>query len=137
MTDLAFAIEDRGVPLKRERKKPKPQPELVSRKALDLRLAANRQFNQIVASITADLGTKRLSTLQKHLIEAFAGTAVIADAINVRMLRGETIDDELIKCLTASSTAASTLVRLSQRIGVKCIGKAKGLKSRSRRRRHS
>jgi hypothetical protein len=69
-----------------------------------------------VTRITAELGGD-ISTVQRHLIEAFAGTAVIADAINVRTLLGQPIDDDLIEALTASSTAASTLVSLSQRIG--------------------
>jgi hypothetical protein len=54
MSDLAYA--DHASPRvdhrKRSRAKPAPQPELPSRKALDLRLAANKQFNKIVARIT-------------------------------------------------------------------------------------
>jgi hypothetical protein len=119
MSDVAIqghASSTGGIPVKRRRAKPAPQPELPSRKALDLRLAANKQFNQIVTRITAELGGD-ISTVQRHLIEAFAGTAVIADAINVHTLLGQPIDDDLIEALTASSTAASTLVSLSQRIG--------------------
>jgi hypothetical protein len=58
MSDLALVIEDRSVqtPAPKRRRKPEPQPDLPSRKALDLRLAANRQFNQIVARITAEVG---------------------------------------------------------------------------------
>jgi hypothetical protein len=118
MSDVAIqghASSTGGIPVKRRRAKPAPQPELPSRKALDLRLAANKQFNQIVTRIIAELGGD-ISTVQRHLIEAFAGTAVIADAINVRTLLGQPIDDDLIEALTASSTAASTLVSLSQRI---------------------
>jgi hypothetical protein len=120
MSDLAFASEDRAspsvqTPAPKRRRKPEPQPELPSRKTLDLRLAANKQFNQIVARITAEVGGD-VSTVQRHLIEAFAGTAVIADAINVRTLLGQPIDDDLIEALAASSTAASTLISLSQRI---------------------
>jgi hypothetical protein len=120
MSDLALVTEaapEAGVQ-KRTRAKPKQQPKLPSRKALDLRLAANRQFNQIVARITAEVGGD-ISTVQKHLIEAFAGTAVIADAINFRTLCGQPIDDDLIEALAASSTAASTLVSLSQLIASK------------------
>lgn len=118
MSDIAYAAPGvkftQGVQ-KRSRAKPAPQPELPSRKALDLRLAANKQFNQMVARITAEVGGD-VSTVQKHLIEAFAGTAVIADAINVRTLLGQPIDDDLIEALAASSTAASTLISLSQLI---------------------
>ena len=121
MSDFALVIEDRTSPSvpasnKRSRAKPAPQPELPSRKALDLRLGANRQFNQIVARITAEVGGE-VSTVQRHLIEAFAGTAIISNAINTYTLRGQPIDDDLIEALASSSTAASTLISLSQRIG--------------------
>ena len=90
MSDFALVIEDRTSPSvpasnKRSRAKPAPQPELPSRKALDLRLAANKQFNKIVARITAEVGGD-VSTVQRHLIEAFANAAIIADAISVRTL---------------------------------------------------
>jgi hypothetical protein len=57
MSDFALVIEDRTspsaqTPAPKRRRKPEPQPELPSRKALDLRLAANKQFNKIVARIT-------------------------------------------------------------------------------------
>jgi hypothetical protein len=119
MSDFARVIEDRTsvqTPAPKRRRKPEPQPELPSRKALDLRLAANKQFNKIVARITAEVGGD-VSTVQRHLIEAFANAAIIADAISVRTLLGQPIDDDFIEALAASSTAASTLISLSQRIG--------------------
>jgi hypothetical protein len=129
MSDFALVIEDRTspsvqTPAPKRRRKPEPQPDLPSRKALDLRLAANRQFNQIVARITAEVGGD-VSTVQRHLIEAFANAAIIADAISVRTLLGQPIDDDLIEALAASSTAASTLISLSQRIGTPKLEEAR------------
>ena len=61
MSDLALVTES-GNPSVGG--KPAPQPHLPSRKTLDLRLAANRQFNQIVARITAEVGGE-ISTVQR------------------------------------------------------------------------
>jgi hypothetical protein len=98
---------------KRARVKPAPQPDLPTRKALDLRLAANRQFNQTVAGIISDLGGKdNISTVLEGLVEAYAGARSNLDSLNVRMLLGQDID------LTEYSTVASTLVRLAQRMGL-------------------
>ena len=73
----------------------------------------------IASSIAEDLGgEERLSTVQKHLIEAFAGCAVVLSDINTRAMTGtEAID------LLAYSTAVSTLVRVANKIGLRRIPK--------------
>ena len=79
-------------PPKRERARPAPQPVLPTRKELDLRVAANKHFAQIVNSVVADLGEARVSTVQEGLIEAWAGCRINLDILNARLLRGEPVD---------------------------------------------
>jgi hypothetical protein len=86
---------------------------LLSRDALDGRTKARKQFDAIASGIAADLGGEdRLSTVQKHLVEAFAGCALTLNDINARALLGEPVD------LLAYSQAVSTLVRIASRIGI-------------------
>jgi hypothetical protein len=86
---------------------------LLTRQSLDGRTRARKQFDSIASGIAADLGGEdRLTTVQKHLVEAFAGCAVVVHDINARLLLGQPID------LTEASQACSTLVRLASRIGV-------------------
>jgi hypothetical protein len=84
---------------------------LLSRDALDGRTKARKQFDAIASGIAADLGGEdRLSTVQKHLVEAFAGCALTLNDINARALLGEPVD------LLAYSQLMS-LVRQERRIG--------------------
>jgi hypothetical protein len=93
---------------------------LLTRSSLDGRTVAAKQFDAIAEGIAADLrselaGRARLSTVQRHLIEAFAGTALTLQAINARILLGEEVD------LTDQSQAVSALVRLASRLGVRPV----------------
>jgi hypothetical protein len=86
---------------------------LLTRQSLDGRTKGRKQFDAIADSIADDLkGSGKLSTIQLHLIEAFAGCALIINAINARLLSGQAID------ITEHSQAASTLVRLASRLGL-------------------
>jgi len=86
---------------------------LLTRDALDGRTKARRQFDAIAEGIAADLGGEaQLSTVQRHLVEAFAGAAIHVNDINARLLMGEEID------IIAHSTAISVMVRVASRIGV-------------------
>jgi hypothetical protein len=86
---------------------------LVTRQNLDGRTKGRKQFDAIAEGIADDLkGSGKLSTIQLHLIEAFAGCAIIINAINAKLLSGEAID------VTEHSQAASTLVRLASRLGL-------------------
>jgi hypothetical protein len=53
-----------------------------------------------------------LTTVQRHLVEAFAGCAVVVHDINARLLLGQPID------IVEASQAISTLVRVASRIGL-------------------
>jgi hypothetical protein len=93
---------------------------LLTRSSLDGRTVAAKQFDAIAQGIAADLrseltGRARLSTVQRHLIEAFAGCAIVLQAINARILLGESVD------ISDQSQAASTLVRLASRLGVRPV----------------
>jgi hypothetical protein len=89
---------------------------LVTRQNLDGRTKARKQFDAIADGVADDLkGSGALSTIQLHLIEAFAGCALIINAINAKLLSGEDID------ITDHSQAASTLVRLASRLGLKHV----------------
>jgi hypothetical protein len=86
---------------------------LLTRQNLDGRTAAAKQFDAIAQGIADDLkGSEKLSTIQLHLIECFAGCAIIINAINTKLLTGGAID------VTEHSQAASTLVRLASRLGL-------------------
>ena len=86
---------------------------LLTRQNLDGRTKASKQFDAIAQGIADDIkGSGELSTIQLHLVEAFAGCAIIINAINAQLLSGGAID------VTEHSQAASTLVRLASRLGL-------------------
>ena len=86
---------------------------LLTRESLDQRSRAHRQFDAIARGIAADKGGEaNLSTVEKHLIENFAGIAVVINDINARLLLGEEVD--LLELCTLSSTS----VRLASRLGL-------------------
>jgi hypothetical protein len=77
------------------------------------RSRAHRQFDAIARGIALDKGGEaNLSTVEKHLIENFAGIAVVINDINARLLLGEEVD--LLELCTLSSTS----VRLASRLGL-------------------
>jgi hypothetical protein len=85
---------------------------LYTRQELDGRTRARRQFDAIAEGIAAELPPDQLSTVRKHLIEAFAGVAVVMNDLNARLLAGEAID------LAEQAQTATTLTRLATRIGI-------------------
>jgi hypothetical protein len=77
------------------------------------RSRAHRQFDAIARGIALDKGGEaNLSTVEKHLIENFAGIAVVINDINARLLLGEEVN--LFELCTLSSTS----VRLASRLGL-------------------
>jgi hypothetical protein len=86
---------------------------LLTRQSLDGRTKARKQFDAVVEGIASDLGGEaHLTTVQRHLVEAFAGCAVVVHDINARLLLGQPID------IGEATQAVSSLVRLASRIGV-------------------
>ena len=91
---------------------------LLTRNALDGRTKARKQFDSIAKGIALDLGGEaHLSTVQKHLVEAFAGAAVHVHDLNARLLLGEEVDT------LAHSQAISTMVRIASRIGTQRVAR--------------
>jgi hypothetical protein len=89
---------------------------LLARENLDGRTHAARRFDAIAKGIAQDLGGEgRLSAVQLHLAEAFAGAAIAAGNLNARLLMGEEID------LLEFSQVTSTMVRIATRLGVRRI----------------
>lgn len=94
----------------------KAQP--LTRSAIDGRSTALKQFDAIASGIAADLGGEdRLSTVERHLVEAFAGAAICVNDLNARLLLGEKIE------ILEFSQAISSVVRLAARIGVKRVAR--------------
>jgi hypothetical protein len=84
---------------------------LITRQAIDGRSRARKQFDSIARGIAADLGGEdRLSTVQKHLIEAFAGAALQMHDFNARLLLGQNIN------LSDQLAAISAMVRVAARL---------------------
>jgi hypothetical protein len=91
---------------------------LLTRGNLDRRTAAVQRFDAVSAAIAADLGgEEHLSTIAKHLIEAFAGVALHVGDLNARLIIGEDVD------AGEHSQAVSTMVRVAQRIGVNRVAR--------------
>lgn len=91
---------------------------LLTRDQIDGRTKARKQFDAISRGITSDLGGEdQLSTVQRHLVEAFAGAAVHMHDLNARLLLGESID------IVAHSQAISTMVHVASRIGIQRIAR--------------
>ena len=91
---------------------------LLTRQALDGRTAVAKQFDSIAASIATDMGGEAcLSTIQKHLVEAFAGCAVNVSDLNARLLLGEKVD------LAQHAQAVTTLVRVASRLPIGRVAK--------------
>jgi hypothetical protein len=89
---------------------------LPTRENLDGRTRARKQFDAIASGVAVDLGgSDHLSTVQKHLAEAFAGIAIVVQSVNAKLLAGEEID------ITDACQASSTLVRIAARIGVNIV----------------
>lgn len=58
-----------------------------------------------------------MSTVEQHLVEAFAGAAVHVHDLNARLLRGDKVD------ILAHSQAVSMMVRVASRIGLKRVAR--------------
>jgi hypothetical protein len=85
----------------------------LTRANLDSRTRAAKRFDAIAQGIVRDIvggDESRLSTIQKHLIEAFAGAALHVQDLNARLLLGAQVD------LAEHSQIVSTMVRVASRL---------------------
>ena len=82
---------------------------MLTREHLDGRSKARKQFDAIASGVANDISggdQHKLSTVQKHLIESFAGAAIHVNALNAKLLLGLDVD------ATEHSQVISTLVRV-------------------------
>ena len=91
---------------------------LLSRDNLDHRCLSSKRFDSIAAGIAADLGGEdRLSTVQRGLIEVYAGVSVRANDLIARQMLGQEING------TELNQYASTMVRVASRLGVQRLAR--------------
>jgi hypothetical protein len=103
-----------GTPTRR-RPKRHHKRQLLTRDDLDLRTTAGKAFLQLITSITADLGgVDQLSTMEKALIEGFAGATVALTDLNTKLLRD---GEAKVNVLTAHAAAINSLSKLAARLG--------------------
>jgi hypothetical protein len=89
---------------------------LLTRDQLDGRTKAAQKFDAVAHAIAEDLGGEdRLSAIEKHLVEAFAGVSIHLGDIHARLLLGERIN------ICEHATAVSTMVRIASRVGVRRV----------------
>ena len=87
--------------------------QVLTHENIDGRLRARKKFDAIARGVAQDIaGNNQLSTVQLHLIEAFAGVAIHVNNLTARLLRGEDVN------VLEHSQAISTMVRVAQRIGI-------------------
>jgi hypothetical protein len=81
------------------------------RSQLDGRTNAAKVFDRLVSGIEADLGHD-LTTIQRALVEAFAGAAVTLFNLNTRLALGEQID------VSQHAQCVGAMVRVASRLGL-------------------
>jgi hypothetical protein len=102
------------VVVKRRRKRGRPKPQLLTRDQLDGRTNAAKLFDRLVTDIEADLGGhEQLSTIERALIEAFAGASVTLSHLNTQLALGQQID------LSQHAAAVGAMVRVASRLGLR------------------
>jgi hypothetical protein len=85
---------------------------------IDGRSPAARRYRDIVSAVISDRGgLDRMAEARVQLVRRFAACAVLAEAMESRMVSGEALD------IAEYSTLTSTLVRVAQRIGINRIAK--------------
>jgi hypothetical protein len=94
-------------------RKPRTRSPLLTRSALDGRTAAAKIFDRLVVDIENDLGgDAALSTIERALVESFAGAYVTLQHLNTQLALGQTID------LAQHAQAVSAMVRVASRLGL-------------------
>jgi hypothetical protein len=110
-----FAVPDvvEFKPVRARRPHRSVRPKLLNIKGLDRRTAARKAFDALVAEIEHDLGGREhLSAIGKSLIQAYAGSAILLDDLNARVVLGQEID------VGTHAQMTSALVRIASRLGL-------------------
>jgi hypothetical protein len=71
----------------------------------------SRRFDRLASQITADLGHD-LTAVERKLVEAFVGAAIVLDSLNARVLLGEQVS------LAEHAQTVSAMVRVASRLGL-------------------
>jgi hypothetical protein len=86
---------------------------LITRAQIDGRSMAYKLFSGIVGRIVTDLGgSSEITEVERNLIEAVAGAAVLLENMNTRLLLDEAID------LDQHAGVVSSLCRVGSRLGL-------------------
>ena len=110
---ILAALKSAQEPAPKRRNHRRAKPQLATRAELDKRTNAAKVFARLVTAIEQDLGgANHLSTIERELIEGFAGAALTTRGLNVKIALGEEISP------TELSTCVSTLTRVAQRLGL-------------------
>jgi hypothetical protein len=108
--DIAISQPNNG---RKKRKHVASKPQLLTRDQLDGRTNAAKLLDRLVVEIESDLGGRdQLSTIERALIEAFAGAAVTLQHLNTQLALGQQID------LSEHSAAVGAMVRVASRLGL-------------------
>ena len=113
--DVAELPPVRSAIVGRKHRPPKrtTKAQLLTRDSLDGRTNAAKYFDQLVSNIEADLaGHEQLSTIERALIEAFAGACVTMQHLNTQLALGQEID------LSQHAQCVSAMVRVASRLGL-------------------
>lgn len=85
---------------------------------VDGRSVIARRYRDIASAILVDQGgADRCSESRKQLVRRFAAAAVLAEQMEARLARGESIN------INEHALLCSTLVRVAQRIGINRVPK--------------
>lgn len=103
--------------------KPKPKRQFLTRDDIDFRTRAGQAFLQLIDDLSADLNGgpdgENLSTVERALIEAFAGAAVALNNLNIQLLRaGDSVKPAV---LAAHAGAVNSMSKLAARLGTRRV----------------
>lgn len=98
---------------RRKHRKNTTRPVLLLRSELDGRTVSAKYFDRLVTAIENDLaGPDELSSIEKVLVEAYAGAAVTLQHMNSLIALGEPIN------IADHSSCVGALVRVATRLGI-------------------
>jgi hypothetical protein len=107
------SVRDKSAKKRRKKSRRTTRPQLFTRDQLDGRTNAAKLLDRLVVDIEADLGGHAaLSTIERALVESFAGAYVTLQHLNTQLALGQTID------LAQHAQAVSAMVRVASRLGL-------------------
>jgi hypothetical protein len=87
------------------------------RDELDGRTNAAKDYDRLVGAVVADLGgTENITAIERRIVEAFAGSAILLDALNAKVLLGLDVD------IGQHALIVSSVVKTASRRSGSCSG---------------